>query len=329
MRRGLWACATFPLALGYGAVASWRRWVLQPETAGNPIPVLVVGNLAVGGAGKTPLTIWCSETLLAGGFSVAVLASGYGGRLGAGPALVPPQGSARLYGDEAVLLARQLGCPVIAGRDRAAALAMAGTLGVQLAVSDDGLQHPRWRPDGALVACYGPKPFGNGLLLPAGPLREPLARLETADAVLVGGAGRVGGAGHGVFSAGRPVFYFTIHAEPWACPLGGGPPVPLQAWRGQVVHAIAGIHEPQRFFADLRAFGLDVVEHPFADHHAFRPADLDAMRDGVVLCTAKDAVKLSPYANERYHVVSARVEMDPAARGFLLALVGRLLDGAA
>lgn len=322
MKRGVWVCATYPLALLYGAVAAWRRRFLKPDATGNPIPVLVVGNLTVGGAGKTPLTIWCSETLLADGFSIAVLASGYGGRLGAGPALVPPEGPAHLYGDEAVLLARRLGCPVIAGRDRAAALAMASTLGVRLAVSDDGLQHPRWRPDGVLVACYGPQPFGNGLLLPAGPLREPLARLDAADAVLAGGEG------NGVFSQHTPVFHFTIHAEPWACPLGGGPPVPLQAWRGQVVHAIAGMHEPHRFFADLRAFGLEVQEHPFADHHAYGAADLDAMTDGVVLCTAKDAVKLRAYADERYHEVSARVEMDPAASEFLLALAGRLLDGA-
>lgn len=323
MKRGLWAAAMYPMACLYGAVASGRRRFLGPTVPCNPVPVLVVGNLTVGGSGKTPLTIWCAETLLASGLPIAVLASGYGGRLGAGPALVSQEGPACLYGDEAVLLAQRLDCPVIAGRNRRAALAMACSLGARLAVSDDGLQHPHWRPDGVLVACHGPRPFGNGLLLPAGPLREPLGCLSEADAILAGG-GAIW-----AFPPQKPVFRFTIAAEPWACPLSGGAPVPLEAWRGQSVHAIAGMHEPKRFFADLRAFGLEVQEHPFADHHAYGAGDLAAMADGVVLCTTKDAVKLRPWADARYHEVRAHVAMDPAASGFLMALAARLLNESA
>ena len=323
VERGPWAAAMFPLACLYGMVAAWRRRSLVPRAYHNPIPVLVVGNLTVGGSGKTPLTIWCAETLLASGLPIAVLASGYGGRLGTGPALVPRQGPAHHFGDEAVLLAQRLDCPVIAGRNRRAALALACSLGARLAVSDDGLQHPHWCPDGVLVACYGPRPFGNGLLLPAGPLREPLGRLGEADAILAGGGAAW------AFPSQKPVFHFSIVAEPRAYPLCGGPPVSFETWRGQMVHAIAGMHEPRRFFDDLRAFGLEVQEYPFADHHAFGAGDLAGMDDGVVLCTAKDAVKLRPWADARYHEVRAHVAMDPAASGFLVALAARLLNESA
>lgn len=248
-----------------------------------PVPVLVVGNLTVGGSGKTPVVIALAEALRARGWRPGVVSRGYGGAA-RGCRVVPADGDPALFGDEPVLIARRTGVPVVVGRDRvAAARRLLDGGGVDLVLADDGLQHHRLARDVEVCVVDGRRRFGNGRLLPAGPLREPLARLAGVDLVLANGPAQEGEEA------------FTLApADPWR--LADGQRRPLAGFAGRPVHAVAGIGDPARFFDTLRGQGLTVIEHPFPDHHRYRRGEL-AFDDGLpVLMTEKDAVKCLAFA---------------------------------
>lgn len=276
-----------PLAAVYGAVTALRRlayrrgWVATHRV---DAPVIVVGNLTVGGGGKTPLVMHLARLLVARGHAPAVLSRGYGGRHAGNPLRVHADTDPDVAGDEAVLMAARTGVPVYVHADRVRAARAAIADGARALVCDDGLQHYRLARDLAIVVVDGRRRFGNGALLPAGPLREPAARLNSvADRVVCKGEPRPGE------HAMRRVAFRARPAQ-------GGAEVPLAQLAPGPVHAVAGIADPEAFFADLRAQGLEVRGHAFADHHRFGPADL-AFGDGLaVLMTAKDAVKCRPFA---------------------------------
>lgn len=293
-RRGALARLLRPLSCLFGALAARRRARLLPQRL--PVPVIVVGNIAVGGSGKTPVVDWLASVLGAAGYRPGIVSRGHGGELSAQGkvALVPPGGDPAQYGDEPVLLARLTGCPLAIGRDRPAA---AGELLRQhpecdLIIADDGMQHYRLARD-IEVAVVDEATLGNGLLLPAGPLREPLARLGEVDLVIA----------HGPLSARLQEVLGHVPAYPMH--LQGGelraladPALrrPAAELRGQRVHAVAGIGRPQRFFDQLASEGMTVVAHPFPDHHRFDVEDL-AFDDALpILMTAKDAVKCAAFA---------------------------------
>ncbi|HXW75645.1 MAG TPA: tetraacyldisaccharide 4'-kinase [Steroidobacteraceae bacterium] len=277
-------------ARGRAYAAGW----LRSASAGKPL--VVVGNLTVGGTGKTPLTIWLSRELTARGLRVGIVARGYGGHESRNPRAVDAGAQWREVGDEALILARRSACPTLVGADRVAA-ARALAARVDIILADDGLQHLRLARDCEIVVIDGARGFGNGRLLPAGPLREPLARLAHADALVVNGS-----AEHASLARALPgarLLAMRLLGEEALRVDAGAAPRPLAAWRGERVHAVAGIGNPARFFATLRAHGIGVIEHAFPDHHPFAAAELE-FADGLpVLMTEKDAVKCTAFAAAR------------------------------
>lgn len=259
-----------------------------------PVPVIVVGNITAGGTGKTPLVIALVEGLRERGFKPGVISRGYGGSATI-PMRVDASSDAAIVGDEARLIFDATHAPVAVARRRADAgrlLLQDGKIDVLIA--DDGLQHYGLHRDVEICVIDGMRRFGNGNLIPAGPLREPISRLASVD--------------FRVCNGGEP------HAGEIAMTLRGDVAVALtdareqalRALAGQRVHAVAGIGNPARFFDGLRAHGIDVVEHPFADHYAYVAADLDFGDTLPVLMTAKDAVKCAAFAQAHWWSVPVR-----------------------
>ncbi len=314
-----------PLSWLYALAVAARR--LAYATGLVPVtklatPVVVVGNLTVGGTGKTPFVVWLVGQMAEAGRKPGVIARGYG-RRGKAPRLVEETSAAGEVGDEPLLVRRRTGRPVAVGRERPVAGRLLATQGVDVVVADDGLQHLALARDCELVLIDGVRGFGNGLLLPAGPLRERTARLRTVDAIILLDGTRERSL------AGRPVFHMRLEATS-VLPLAGPreAALPLAGLAGQRVHAVAGIGHPERFFGMLRAAGLDVIAHPFPDHHAYCAADLAFGDDLPVLMTEKDAVKCLPFASSRLgYVPVTAVFGDPDARE-LLALIARKTDRA-
>ena len=310
-RAALWPL--LPLAGLYCAAAWTRRqlyrWGLRRAWRA-PVPVVVVGNLTVGGSGKTPLVVALARWLAARGRRPGIVSRGY--RRASGGALleVGPEDDAGTRGDEAVLMARRAACPVVVAADRPAGAARLVALGCDVVLSDDGLQHYRLARDLEIAVVDGRRGHGNRWCLPAGPLREPLGRLRTVDAV--------------VFNGGDPrpgTYAMRLEAGPLT-PLAGGEAVPAARWAGRRVHAVAGIGDPRRFFDLLAGLGLEVIPHPFPDHHPFRPRDLDFGDRLPVIMTEKDAVKCRfPVAGGAWYLpVTARV--DPRLLNLLAARLG-------
>lgn len=274
-----------------------------------PVPVIVVGNLTVGGTGKTPLAIALVKRLRAGGWSPGVASRGYGRQDPATPRWVDRHTTPAEGGDEPVLIARRSGVPVRVDRDRVAAARALAAAGCDIVVCDDGLQHYRLRRDLEIEVIDGQRRYGNGRLLPAGPLREPAQRAARCDFHVVNGG-----------SAGPGEWPMTLRPQ-GAVPLAGGKPLPLAAFAGHRVHALAGIGNPARFFDMLRAHGIAVVPHAFDDHHAYTAQDLQFGSQLPVLMTEKDAVKCASLAGPWSYSVPIEAELPEA---FWVALEARL-----
>lgn len=302
--RGPFAAAMFPLSLVYAGLATWKRNRLEGNQRSVFLPVkavIVVGNLTVGGSGKTPMTAWLAQRLAKAGYRPGIVSRGYGRRHGQASLLVRPGADPAMVGDEPLMLARRTGVPVWVDRDRVrAARALAEQEGVEVVISDDGLQHHRLPRDISILMLDGRRRFGNGLCLPAGPLREPRSAAARADFVVnMGGVPQPGeyamklAASDRVHSVARP-----------------GVGRPLREVVGRSAHAVAGIADPERFFLALDDAGVDVMRHPFPDHHRFHPRDIHFDDDFPVLMTEKDAVKCRDFADERhwYWPVSAQPE---------------------
>ena len=318
----------YPFGLVYGLVVRLRRLLYRLNVVTSvrlPVPVIVVGNLTVGGTGKTPLVLWLAAELQRQGLRPAILCRGYGGA-DAGPRAVLGDDDPARVGDEPLLLATRGGCPVWIGRDRAAA--GAEMLGEHpdrdVIICDDGLQHYRIRRD-LEIAVEDERGHGNGLLLPAGPLREPAERPvdatvlndELADSETARpGQQRPGRKGIRHSGPGRA---FRMHLEPRGFYFVHDPAraVTVAELSGKRLHAVAGIGNPQRFFALLKRLGLDPVCHAFPDHHAYSAADLEFPECDLVLMTEKDAVKCA--RSGRPDLVALRVDamLEPAFSDFL------------
>jgi tetraacyldisaccharide 4'-kinase len=310
LRRGPLARALWPLSLAFGAAAGMRRWayrvgVLQQGSVS--VPVVVVGNVVAGGAGKTPIVMAVVERLRARGLVVGVVSRGHG-RTATDCREVSRDSRARDVGDEPLLIARSAEVPVFvaARRVQAAQALLAAYPATQVIVSDDGLQHYALRRD-LEICVFDERGVGNGWLLPAGPLREPWPR--PADLVVRSGHP----AGIGGFETRRFLAGHALRSD--------GTRIELAALRHRPVAAIAGIARPQAFFAMLRERGLQLVQTvALPDHHAFdaMPGQLDGRE---LVCTYKDAVKLWRLRPDAW-AVPLRVELEP---GFWIAL-DRLLE---
>lgn len=298
-----------PLSLLFQLLAAARRLFYRngmlPSTR-LPVPVIVVGNITVGGSGKTPLTLWLARQLIENGWHPGIVSRGYtphGSSSPASPQAVHAASNPDETGDEPVLMAQRKLCPVWIGRDRAAAgrALLQAHPECDVLLSDDGLQHYRLQRDFEIAVIDGRRRFGNGLLLPAGPLREPPSRLDSVDAVVIHG----GGTKPGEFSMHLhgDVFYNLLNPETT---------VQAADFHGMHLHAVAGIGHPQRFFDHLHGLGLSVRPHAFPDHHRYQPEDLQFVDADAVLMTEKDAVKCSAFATEKFWVLRVDAQTDPA-----------------
>lgn len=304
--------ALLPLAWLYCGVAILRRALYRGGLLGSrrlPCPVVVVGNLTVGGTGKTPLVLRLAELALERGLSPAILTRGYQGKGQVWPRRVGYEDDPAVVGDEPLLLARRGVCPVIAGPDRVAGAALAlERHACDLILCDDGLQHYRLQRDLEVAVIDGERGLGNGRCLPAGPLREPASRIAAVDFVI-----HNGGAGAG--------YHFVLVPGPVTNLLDQTRSRPLSDFSGERVTAVAGIGNPGRFFALLRSHGILVEERPYPDHHPFSPEDVAAWSPGPVLMTEKDAVKCAKFGTSDHWFCPVWAQPDPA---FVTALFARL-----
>jgi tetraacyldisaccharide 4'-kinase len=296
------SAALSPLSLLFGAAAAARRAAYRDHLLPSvrlPVPVIVAGNLTAGGTGKTPLVLWLAAHLRAKGYNPGIVCRGYGGRSSA-PQRVLTDSDPLLSGDEAVLLARRSGCEVWTGADRVAAgrlLLAAARPACDALISDDGLQHYALARDVELCVVDAARGFGNGWLLPAGPLRELPSRMATVDAVVLN-AGAASTLHPSIEQVPAEIPRFTMRLE------GGtfrnlhdpGRLAAPESFRGKRVHAVAGIGHPERFFSHLRALGVEFTAHPLPDHHPFTASDLAFAGADAVLMTEKDAVKCRRFA---------------------------------
>jgi len=311
-----------PLSLLFAAVAAIRRrayglgWLRSERLR---VPVIVIGNISVGGTGKTPVVLWLVELLRANGYQPGIITRGYGGseQLQEIGVDTDPQQA----GDEPLLLARRSKVPVFAGRNRpAAARALLGAHPqCNVIVSDDGLQHYALARDIEIAVVDGERKFGNGWLLPAGPLREPVSRLESVHAVVVNGDEELADVPAPRYSMRMTGAVFRnlrdeeVHAT-------------AADFKDRSLHAVAGIGNPGRFFAHLERLSLVFARHRFPDHFAFSADDLAFAGEDTVLMTEKDAVKCVAFAKAGWWYLPVDADIDPALAQMILAKL-RTLHG--
>jgi tetraacyldisaccharide 4'-kinase len=314
MHRGALARLLLPASFLFGAVVWLRRLFyasgLLPQTRLR-VPVVVVGNLVAGGTGKTPVVIALVQALAAAGYRPGVVSRGYGGSV-EGTLRVTPDTDPAVAGDEPVLIAKRTRCPVWIGRRRvAAAQALLATdPECDIVVGDDGLQHLALARNFE-IAVFDERGEGNGWLLPSGPLREPLSRLAAIDAVMYQGAPAAPVAHAHAFS-------FRLAGDTFVR-VAGSEATTAAAFAGKKVVAIAGIGNPQRFFATLEALGIRADCMTFPDHYAYRSEDLAFAQADAILMTEKDAVKCVGFAPPNAWALRVDAEL-PAT------LVNRILE---
>ncbi len=298
-------CWLLPLERFFKRAAARRRSKLQASQWQSPVPVIVVGNISVGGTGKTPLVLFLCEQLIQAGYKPGIISRGYKSAVTSFPFHVTPDTAVSLAGDEPALLAQRSGCPVVIAPDRvAAAEYLLEHTDCDLIISDDGLQHYALGRDLEIAVLDGARGLGNGHCLPAGPLREPASRLSQVDFVVVNGESQR-------LDAELLQRAFTMILQPQRLySVQGDLQTSLDAFSGQTVHALAGIGNPERFFQLVREqLGAHPHCHPFSDHHHFKPEELVFEPRAPLLMTEKDAVKLRQFdLNDSWYVeVSARL----------------------
>lgn len=327
-RNSLLQLILLPASWLFRVLAAMRRALYRSHMLTSyrlPVPVIVIGNISVGGTGKTPLTLALAQQLIERGYHPVILSRGFGGITE--QQAVTCHHTAAAVGDEPLLMARRGICPVWVGRDRVATglLALQAYPQCDVVLCDDGLQHYRLQRDVEIVVVDGARCFGNGRLLPAGPLREPVSRLKTVDAVVVNGGNtraplpqtcesaqdslREKPVKQYVMQLSGEVFYNLKHPEKTATALD------LQGLR---LHAVAGIGHPQRFFDQLKSLGLFITPHAFPDHHPYQDHDLQFNACDALLLTEKDAVKCTAFADDKFWVLRVNAQIDPALIAHLI-----------
>ncbi len=310
-----WGWLLWPMLWPATQVFAWavklRRWCYQHKLLHSykaQVPIIVVGNITVGGTGKTQLVMHLANMLRAQGYAPGIVTRGYKG-MTKKPTLVLPNQDPKIVGDEAVLLAKRAQCPVVVARKRAAgAKLLAQQYNVNVIISDDGLQHYALERDIEIVMVDAQRRFGNGCNLPMGPLREPISRLKEVDLVIV---------------HGQDMHVQLKHAYALLNP---NHQVLLETFAGHTVHAIAGIGNPQRFFTQLRQYGMQIIEHAFPDHYAFKADDVEFGDHLPVLMTEKDAVKCRYFARSEHWIVAAEVQLSAACNAQLNTLINEVMQ---
>lgn len=307
---GVWL---MPLGFLFSDAARFRKFLYRIgilKTHTLPVPVIIVGNITVGGTGKTPLVIWLAAMLKTAGYKPGIISRGYRGQASTWPQSVTAESDTTLVGDEAVLIAKHTGCPMAVGPSRVdAARQLLNTSDCNIIISDDGLQHYALNRTIEIAVVDGERRFGNGYCLPAGPLREPIERLQSVDFVVVNGEP----------SEDREIPMQLVGNQ--VINVLTGVPQPLSDFND--CHAVAGIGHPERFFKLLAAAGLRCTTHSFPDHHAFTAADITFKDDKAVLMTEKDAVKCRALAGNQHGFVPVTAVLPAEFAEQLLNLLKR------
>ena len=301
----LWHIFLMPLSWLFGLISFVRKSLYKYGLLKSyrlNVPVIVVGNINVGGTGKTPLVIWLAEQLQIAGYKPGIISRGYGGTAIATQAVFP-QSNPQEVGDEPVLIARRTGCPVFVSQNRVAAGQALLKIHPEcnVVISDDGLQHYRLKRDVEIVVLDGTKGFGNGALLPAGPLRESIARLSAVDAVVSNGKvthtsiDKNNNKMSTIEMQLESGFFYNLVDKSLKCD--------AQSFANKQVLAIAGIGNPARFFQQLSRLGLHFKSLALPDHHKFQSQDFKQVSADIIVMTEKDAVKCESFALPNYWVL--------------------------
>jgi tetraacyldisaccharide 4'-kinase len=309
------ALALYPLSLVFRGIVTARRAAYAAgllRAVRLPVPVIVVGNISVGGTGKTPLVLWLAHFLRQHGYQPGIVSRGYGTRNGE-PRAVTPAADPRYFGDEPVLLAQRSESPVWICADRVAAAHALLTAhpSCDIVLSDDGLQHYRLERDFEIAVTDGARGLGNRLMLPAGPLREPPSRLKQVDALVVNGSAVRG-------LAEPRTFAMHLEGRQFRNLLNPAHTVDADYFQRKRVLAIAGIGNPARFFAHLNRLGMTFEAQSFADHHVYTASDLEGAHADAIVMTEKDAVKCAAFASEKHWVLPVDAVPDPELGELLL-----------
>jgi len=316
--KSIFAYLLLPFTLIFFLLSLFRRLFYRLgilKTYYLDVPLIVVGNITVGGSGKTPLVVWMADYLKAKGFKPGIISRGYGGKAKKWPQQVRPDSDPIAVGDEAILLSRRTNCPMAVGPDRfQAGEALLKNTDCDILLSDDGLQHYRLGRDIEIAVIDGRRRFGNGLLLPAGPLREGVWRLKHTDLQITNGEPLHGESAMRI----RRGDLYSLGDE-GICPLLG--------FSGKQVHAVAGIGHPERFFTLLRNHGIKVIEHHFADHHPYKKSDLEFDDDLPIVMTEKDAVKCQRFTGNGAWFLQVSAQPDAKFVEDFFELLEELNDG--
>lgn len=290
----------FPLSVIYQLVISLRHLAYQRawfKSYKLDKPVIVVGNISVGGTGKTPFVIWLAELLISNGYKPGIVSRGYGAQAASYPQHVTANSAAEQVGDEPLMMASRLNCPIVVDPNRVrGAETLIHDYQCDVIISDDGLQHYRLQRDIEIAIVDGERRFGNGLCLPAGPLREPVSRLKSVDFTVFNGDD----AAH--FSMSLTQSAAVNLADPQQQRA-------LSSFQGSEIHAVAGIGNPWRFFEQLQQQQIPIIAHAFEDHHQFEAKDLQFPFHQAILMTEKDAVKCRGFASELMWYVPVNAEI--------------------
>ncbi|MDO8825566.1 tetraacyldisaccharide 4'-kinase [Methylophaga sp.] len=308
-----------PLSWLYRLIIMLRRQAYRVgifKQLSLPVPVVVVGNISVGGSGKTPFVIWLAQYLKQQGWRPGIISRGYGGKADHYPCSVHEHSQASQVGDEPLLIHRRTQCPVVVAADRVAAgEQLLAENDCNIIITDDGLQHYRLQRDLEIVIIDKKRGLGNQACLPAGPLREPISRLNTVDFVIQHGA------------ANPADLSMQLHIQ-YAIQLQNETSQKsLSEFNTTPVHAVAGIGHPQRFFDQLQQLGLTIVPHAFADHHHYTAADFQFAESYPILMTEKDAVKCQAFASTNMWYVPAEAQLSPSLGPEIDQKLRELLNG--
>lgn len=285
--------------MGYQAMSLLRRFYLEAFCQQHfPVPVIVVGNLTVGGTGKTPVVIALAQQFKARGLRVGIVSRGYGALVREFPHEVHPNAPAKLVGDEPLLIAQKTNCPVVIAPKRVEAVQyLLNHHQSQVIISDDGLQHYAMGRSVEIAVIDGQRGLGNGLCLPAGPLRERRRRLESVDFIIV--------------NTGTWPNAYTMHLVPGNLTQLVSGKTTVCSTVTEPVAAVAAIGHPERFFSTLKALGIIYCAYPFSDHYLFTPKDFK-FKEKIIVMTEKDAVKCESFAHEFMYYLPVQAKLSDA-----------------
>lgn len=304
-----------PFSFLYILICTLHRWFCKIfYQYKSPVPVIVVGNMTVGGTGKTPLVIYLVKLLQDQGYKPGVISRGYGGNNKNYPLNLETNSKVINTGDEALLIFRRAQCPVVIGPDRNAAIKLLLQKNTcNIIISDDGLQHHKLKADIKIALIDNAIGFGNNFCLPAGPLREPISRLQLVDFIIKNYNTNINNDDFGMSL--EPIIFYNLKDAS----------ITRQAiyFKDKIIHAVAGIGNPSRFFETLRQLGLIIIEHTFPDHYRFKKSDFPFFKE-IVIITEKDAIKCDTIIDSNFWCLSVQARLSSRFEELLLNKINNI-----